>query len=105
MSDVQINQVLAQMRALAQSAGLENAAPTEAGRPDFANLLKQSLDQVNATQQASRSLATAFETGDPDVSLVEVMVASQKASVSFEAVNQVRNRLLSAYQEIMSMSV
>ncbi|TVP92787.1 MAG: flagellar hook-basal body complex protein FliE [Thioalkalivibrio sp.] len=105
MSDMQINQVLAQMRALAQSAGLEDAAPREAGRPDFANLLKQSLDQVNETQQASRSLATAFETGDPDVSLVEVMVASQKASVSFEAVNQVRNRLLSAYQEIMSMPV
>lgn len=105
MSDMQINQVLAQMRALAQSAGLEGAAPTEAGRPDFANLLKQSLDQVSETQSAASDLRRAFETGDPNVSLVEVMVASQKSSVSFEAVNQVRNRLLSAYQQVMRMQV
>ncbi len=105
MSEMQINQVLAQMRALAQSAGLEQSAPRGAGAPDFANLLKQSLGQVNETQQASRSLATAFEMGDPDVSLAEVMVAMQKASISFEAVSQVRNRLLSAYQEVMRMPV
>jgi len=105
MSDMQINQVLAQMRALAQSAGLEQSAPRGAGAPDFANLLKQSLDHVNQTQQVSRSLATAFEQGDPEVSLAEVMVATQKASISFEAVNQVRNRLLSAYQDVMKMPI
>lgn len=105
MSEMQINQVLAQMRALAQSAGLEQSAPRGAGAPDFANLLKQSLDQVNQTQRASSDLRTAFELGDPDVSLVEVMVATQKASISFEAVSQVRNRLLSAYQEVMRMPV
>ena len=105
MSEMQINQVLAQMRALAQSAGLEQSAPRVGGTPDFANLLKQSLDHVNQTQQESRSLATAFEMGDPDVSLAEVMVAMQKASISFEAVSQVRNRLLSAYQEVMRMPV
>jgi flagellar hook-basal body complex protein FliE len=105
MSEMQINQVLAQMRALAQSAGLEQSAPRGAGGPDFANLLKQSLDQVNETQRASSDLRTAFEMGDSDVSLAEVMVAVQKASISFEAVSQVRNRLLSAYQEVMRMPV
>nr|WP_296752649.1 flagellar hook-basal body complex protein FliE [Thioalkalivibrio sp.] len=105
MSEMQINQVLAQMRALAQNSGVGEAAPRGPGTTDFANLLKQSLDHVNQTQQASRQLSTAFELGDPNVSLAEVMVGMQKASVSFEAVNQVRNRLLSAYQEIMSMPV
>lgn len=105
MSEMQINQVLAQMRALAQSAGLEPAATRGADRPDFADLLKQSLGHVNQTQQASRKLAAAFEMGDPNVSLAEAMVAMQKASISFEAVNQVRNRLLSAYQEVMRMQV
>jgi flagellar hook-basal body complex protein FliE len=104
MSDIQINQVLAQMRALADNAGVGNAAPA-AGGPDFAQMLKQSLDHVNQTQQASSQMSQAFEMGDPNVNLAQVMVAMQKASVSFEAVNQVRNRLLSAYQEIMNMPV
>ena len=43
--------------------------------------------------------------GDDSVTLPETMVAMQKASISFEAVTQVRNRLLSAYQEIMNMQV
>jgi flagellar hook-basal body complex protein FliE len=105
MSDMQISQVLAQMRALAQNAGVAEAAPQGSPTTDFANLLKQSIDQVNQTQQASRTLVTAFETGDPSVSLVDVMVASQKSSVAFEAAVQVRNRLLTAYQEIMRMPI
>lgn len=106
MSDMQINQVLAQMRALAESAGVGGAGAAQAGGgANFAHMLKQSLDQVNQAQQVSAQMATAFEAGDPNVNLAQVMVAMQKASVSFEAVNQVRNRLLSAYQEIMNMPV
>jgi flagellar hook-basal body complex protein FliE len=105
MSEMQINQVLSQMRALAQSSGVGETAPRGPGTTDFANLLKQSLDHVNQIQQTSGELRTAFEMGDPNVSLAEVMVGMQKASVSFEAVNQVRNRLLSAYQDIMRMPV
>lgn len=104
MSDMQINQVLAQMRALADTAGV-GGAQQPSGAPDFAQMLKQSLDHVNETQQTSAQMSQAFEMGDPNVNLAQVMVAMQKASVSFEAVNQVRNRLLSAYQEIMNMPV
>jgi flagellar hook-basal body complex protein FliE len=104
MSDVQINQVLAQMRALAGNAGAGNQAQGN-GAPDFAQMLKQSLDHVNHTQKVSAQMREAFEMGDPNVNLAQVMVATQKASVSVEAVNQVRNRLLSAYQEIMNMPV
>jgi flagellar hook-basal body complex protein FliE len=56
--------------------------------PDFAQMLKQSLDQVNHTQQVSAQMSQAFEMGDPNVNLAQVMVAMQKASVSFEAVTR-----------------
>lgn len=105
MSDMQIQNVLAQMRALSARAagGAEAASGTQ--RADFASLLKESVDQVNAAQQQASRLATRFEQGAPDVSLADVMISSQKASLQFEAVTQVRNRLISAYQEIMNMQV
>jgi flagellar hook-basal body complex protein FliE len=105
MSEMQISQVLAQMRTLTQQAGIGDTAVRGGPTTDFANLLKQSLDQVNETQQSASRLRSAFETGDPAVSLVDVMTATQKASISFEAITQVRNQLLSAYQEIMKMPV
>ncbi|MCG5499531.1 flagellar hook-basal body complex protein FliE [Ectothiorhodospira lacustris] len=107
MSDMQINQVLQQMRVLAASAGLEGpkvAVPPPA-QPNFAAALKHSMDKVNSTQQKGNQLSTRFEMGDPDVDLAQVMIATQKASISFEAATQVRNRLVSAYQDIMNMQV
>jgi flagellar hook-basal body complex protein FliE len=108
MSDMQIQNVLAQMRALSAraangAAGADGAAAAQ--RADFAALLKQSLDEVNAAQHDASRLATRFEQGAPEVSLAEVMVSTQKASLQFEAVTQVRNRLIAAYQEIMNMQV
>ncbi|SEQ18391.1 flagellar hook-basal body complex protein FliE [Ectothiorhodospira magna] len=107
MSDMQINQVLQQMRVLAASAGLEGpkVTATTPVQPNFAAALKQSLDKVNGAQQKGNHLSTRFEMGDPDVDLAQVMIATQKASVSFEAATQVRNRLVSAYQDIMNMQV
>jgi len=108
MSDMQIDQVLAQMRSLAQQVnmnGAEPPVPVTAEQSSFAQLLKHSIDQVNELQHTSRSLSTAFEQGHPEVTLVDTMVASQKASVAFEAVVQVRGQLLSAYKDIMSMSI
>ncbi|HFD78864.1 MAG TPA: flagellar hook-basal body complex protein FliE [Gammaproteobacteria bacterium] len=102
-----IDQVLAEMRRLsaaAQGAPAETAAPKGVGE-DFSTLLKQSIDKVNETQQTATSLSNAFSAGAPDVELGEVMVALQKASISFQAMTQVRNKLVSAYQEIMSMQV
>lgn len=71
----------------------------------FGEMFQQAINSVNATQQQASELATAFETGDPKVSLAQVMVASQKASVSFQALTQVRNRLVDAYKDIMNMPV
>ncbi len=113
MSDMQIQQVLAQMRALAERAGSagpaaprgEGAEASGATGADFGRLLQQSLEQVNDAQQQADHMTTRFIQGAPDASLPEVMVSVQKASLEFEAVTQVRNRLVAAYQEIMNMSV
>jgi flagellar hook-basal body complex protein FliE len=75
------------------------------GQSNFADMLGQAINKVSDTQQASSQLATAFEIGKSGVDLTDVMVASQKASVSFQALTQVRNKLVQAYQDIMQMPV
>jgi len=104
------NQLLTQMRAAqAQAAQQANVvAPTQGQGSDgvnFSGLMKSAVNQVNETQQAAGKLKTAFEMGDPNVSLADAMIASQKASVAFQATVQVRNKLVAAYEEVMRMSV
>ena len=100
MSQIDINSVLAQMRTMAaqaQASSFEPTAVTESGASDFKALMSQALDQVSDTQ--------AFERGDKGIDIAEVMIALQKADVSFQAITQVRNRLVSAYQDIMNMPI
>lgn len=115
---LQIDAVLSQIRSMqsqirgvgappnaaaqAASAGGVGQAP---GAASFANVLKQGLDQVNRTQQSAASLATQFERGVPGIELPQVMLEMQKANVSFRALTEVRNRFVSAYQEIMNMPI
>ena len=106
MSDIAINQVLAQMRsmqALAQNGG---GISTESVNPNqFSNLMTQSIEDVNQAMQTSKDVTAAFEAGDPSVSLAEVMITAQKASLQFAGMTEVRNKLLNAYQEVMNMPV
>lgn len=109
MSDVAINQVLAQMRSVqalaqGQSLGLSPSADTTSGAK-FSTLLTQSAAEVNNAMQESKALTAAFERGDPSVSLAEVMITAQKASLQFTGMTEVRNKLLNAYQEVMNMPV
>ncbi len=113
MSDgMQVDSILSQIRALRQQtavAPLEAPARTEgpAAAPavDFGQMLKQSLDGINSQQQRASQLSAAFERGDADVSIAEVMVNMQKAQVSFKAAVEVRNKLVDAYKEVMRMSM
>lgn len=108
MSELDIQRVLADMRALAaqasQGTGAAGAAQATDG-PAFSELLKESIDKVNETQQAAAAAATQFESGDPGVDLTEVMIALQKADLSFKAMTEVRNKLVDAYREIMNMPI
>jgi len=100
-----IGQLLGQLRAASALAVGQAPASASTEGMDFAALLKASVDQVNATQQDSANLAKAFEQGDPNANLQEVMVSLQQANLSFQTMVQVRNKLVSAYHEVMSMQV
>ena len=50
-------------------------------------------------------MSTAFEIGKSGVDLTDVMIAKEKAGVSFQALTQVRNKLVQAYQDISQMPV
>lgn len=103
MSSPEISQVLAQMRVMSSRAASPGATePTPAAGGNFADLLSKSINQVNELQQQSGALKTAFEQGR-DVDLAQVMVASQKASLSFNAMVEVRNKLIDAYKDVMNM--
>ncbi|GMR15905.1 MAG: flagellar hook-basal body complex protein FliE [Gammaproteobacteria bacterium] len=98
--------LLMQMRAMAaQAQGKSAETSSVSGQSEFSDILKQSVDKVNDTQMNAKKLADAFQTGDPNVQVSEVMVALQKSNVSFQAMLQVRNKLVNAYQEIMNMQV
>ncbi|AOE86515.1 flagellar hook-basal body complex protein FliE [Pseudomonas sp. TCU-HL1] len=106
---VEFNRLMLEMRAMqmdamARAKPAPEAAP-EAGVPSFADMLGKAVNKVADTQKVSTEMATAFEVGQKGVDLTDVMIASQKASVSFEAMTQVRNKLVQAYQDIMQMPV
>ena len=65
-----------------------------------------SLSSFATTERfGTHDLKVGFETGTGDATLAEVMIASQKANLSFRAVTEVRNKLITAYQDIMNMPV
>ena len=108
MSQMEINSVLEQIRALSAQTKLGTAQASQtqqAGPSQFANILRQGLDSVNQTQQKAGELTDAFARGTPGVELPQVMLEVSKANVSFHALNEVRNRLVSAYQDIMNMQM
>ena len=109
-----INSVLMQMRELqmqAQSQIRPDAAvmnPQQINNtegPDFGEMFSDAVNGVNDRQQEAGQLATALERGDPNVDLTQVMISMQKASLSFQAMTQVRNRLVTAYEDIMNMPI
>lgn len=106
MNTINTDQILSQIRALnAELQSPKTSAPMATDGPKFGDLLKNTLDSVNEIQKTSAQMKTGFENGSSDASLVEVMVATQKADLSFRAMTEVRNKLVTAYQEIMNMPV
>jgi len=99
--------MLTQMRAVIEAAAGQTARldDTAARHGGFAAELDRSLKRVSAAQTAARAQAEAFELGAADVSLHDVMIDMQKASIAFQTTVQVRNRLVAAYQEIAGMPV
>jgi flagellar hook-basal body complex protein FliE len=85
--------------------GKINTTTQTSETPKFGDLLSNAVNSVNDTQMKSATMSKAYEQGDPSVSLTQVMIQSQKASVSFQALTQVRNKVVKAYEDIMNMPV
>lgn len=101
-----IDQMLGVLRATAaQAAGRVPETEATAENSEFAQILKKSIDQVNQTQQQAETMAANFAAGDNNENLHEVMISLQKANLSFQQMVQVRNKLVSAYNDIMNMQV
>jgi flagellar hook-basal body complex protein FliE len=106
MTSISPNHLLSQMQALeslAQGQPMQAQVTTEQSQ-SFANLMQQAINQVNETQMQASNLSQSFELGH-QVDLSEVMIAIQKSRVSFQALTEVRNKLLTAYQDVMNMPV
>jgi flagellar hook-basal body complex protein FliE len=127
MSQLEIDRVVSQMRALRVHV---NGPSSQAVRPgdlgallpgpaaiggssatgatnavSFASVLRNGLERINEAQAQSSASQRAFERGDPGMDLPQVMIDMQKASIAFRGAVEVRNRMISAYQEIMNMPV
>ncbi len=105
MSDMEISKVIAQMRALSSEIRppVEPPAAAATEKTEFTKVMQEAINSVSDTQRTASDMAARFQTGESDASVAEVMVAMQKSSLSFTAMNEVRNRLVEAYQEIMRM--
>ncbi|MFA5495394.1 MAG: flagellar hook-basal body complex protein FliE [Porticoccaceae bacterium] len=109
MATPAIQSVVQHMQAMAVQAAGEAAKgqniATTVGKGGFAAELHASIGRISQLQTQARAQARAFEAGDDSVALNDVMIDLQKASVAFQMGVQVRNRLVSAYRDIMNMQV
>lgn len=88
---------------LAPPGAARATGPAAAG--GFAEALGKALSSVNEAQQRAETMARQFQLNDPNVTLEETMISMQTANISFQSLVQVRNRLLSAYHEIMNLQL
>lgn len=110
IDSARIQSMIAQMKAHATNPNQKVqetsvSGPPESTKVNFSDALKAQLDQVAQAQSTSKAMGQAFSAGDDRVSLSDVMITAQKSSIAFQATVQVRNKLVSAYQEMMNMSV
>lgn len=100
-----MDSMLAELKAVSALAqGKPNALGGQ-GESDFSQILKNTLDQVNQAQQTAQQMTQDFASGQENVNLQDVMINLQKANLSFQEMVQVRNKLVSAYHDIMSIQV
>lgn len=101
-----IESMLSELKAASALAQGKPAGQTaEAGGTDFSKVLQSTLEQVNQAQQSAKTMTEDFASGQSNVNLQDVMVNLQKANLSFQQMVQVRNKLVTAYNDIMNMQV
>ncbi len=108
-NNIDTQSLLLQMRSLAAEASAQISPPHQVEKGakssgEFAGLLSSSINAVTAEQNKSSDMRKAFELGK-DIDLTEVMLQAQKASLSFQAMTQVRNKLVEAYRDVIRMPI
>lgn len=98
-----LNQALA--RAGLDATGNPVGQKAKVGGASFGDAMTQALKSVSSSQNEATQMQREVQLDNPNVSLEDTMVAIQKAQIGFSAVLQVRNRLVSAYTDIMNMQV
>ncbi|MBX5436045.1 MAG: flagellar hook-basal body complex protein FliE [Alicyclobacillaceae bacterium] len=92
------------------TAGLEGNSPAQSGGPaapvglSFGQMLASAMDEVNQRVNQADQLAVAYAAGGP-VSVDQLMIAEQQATLAVDLAVQVRDRAVSAYQTLMNMQV
>jgi flagellar hook-basal body complex protein FliE len=96
-------------QAVARAGLTTNGQPIAQPKPvagaNFQQALTQALGAVSKTQTEATAMQREVQMDNPTVSLEQTMVAMQKAQIGFQATLQVRNKLVQAYSDIMSMQV
>ncbi|MFK2824992.1 flagellar hook-basal body complex protein FliE [Bacillus sp. B190/17] len=80
-----------------------SVTPYEAQK-NFAEFLKESLNEVSRADAKSNDMTNKLIRGE-NVDLHQVLIASQKASITMQLTMEVRNKAVEAYQEIMRMQI
>ena len=106
MEKIKMDALLSQMRELSNNMN----SPSKINNEDkssakFNEILTKSLSAVSDLQNKADDNMQKFEVGDPNISLPEVMVSISKANIAFQTLIEVRNKMVSAYQEIMNLQV
>lgn len=107
MNKINTSQAILDMQRMVANSQMKPAqSVADPSQPqNFTELLKTAVENVNAVQTEAGELKKSFEMGDPNVDLPQVMVAAQKSSLAFQAMLKVRNDLMQAYKDVMSMPV
>ena len=93
------------LQSILTSSGLSSPTDAVQQTKGFSEVLKNSLDQVNQVQKQSEVTTKQYILDQNNVTLEDAMIASQKANIAFQMTLQVRNKVIAAYQEIMSMQI
>lgn len=103
-----ISEMLSKIREVSNKSSVfstGNHAGSNSGFTEVMSVAKNAVSQVNDIQTHTEQLKNAYITGDGNVSMSQVIVASQKSKLAFEGLMTVRNKILEAYKEIMNMPI
>lgn len=103
-----ISEMISKIRELSNKNNIfadTNKVGQPSGFEEVLSMTKNAVSNVNDLQQESSALKAAYVTGDSNVSMSQIIVASQKSKLAFEGLLAVRNKILDAYKEIMNMPI